>query len=71
MYRVVKRDGRVVDFEIDKIAKAMQKAFDATDTNYNDSVIDFLALNPSGRQGTDRLERSDDRRPGPGGPGTG
>ncbi len=44
MYRVVKRDGRVVDFEIDKIAKAMQKAFDATDTNYNDSVIDFLAL---------------------------
>ncbi|MBR3556844.1 MAG: ribonucleoside triphosphate reductase, partial [Oscillospiraceae bacterium] len=44
MYRVVKRDGRVVDFEIDKIAKAMQKAFDATDTNYNTSVIDFLAL---------------------------
>ena len=44
MYRVVKRDGRVVDFEIDKIAKAMQKAFDATNTNYNTSVIDFLAL---------------------------
>ena len=44
MYRVVKRDGRVVDFEIDKIAKAMQKAFDATNTNYNGSVIDFLAL---------------------------
>ncbi len=44
MYRVVKRDGRIVDFEIDKIAKAMQKAFDATDTNYTGSVIDFLAL---------------------------
>jgi anaerobic ribonucleoside-triphosphate reductase len=44
MYRVVKRDGRIVDFEIDKIAKAMQKAFDATETNYNTSVIDFLAL---------------------------
>ncbi len=44
MYRVVKRDGRVVDFEITKIANAMKKAFEATETNYNDSVIDFLAL---------------------------
>jgi len=44
MYRVVKRDGRIVDFEIDKIAKAMEKAFAATDTNYNTDVIDFLAL---------------------------
>ena len=44
MYRVVKRDGRIVDFEIGKIANAMKKAFDATATNYNDSVIDFLAV---------------------------
>ena len=44
MYRVVKRDGRIVDFELPKIANAMKKAFDATDTNYNDSVIDFLAV---------------------------
>ena len=44
MYRVVKRDGRIVDFELPKIANAMKKAFDATGTNYNDSVIDFLAV---------------------------
>ena len=44
MYRVVKRDGRIVDFELPKIANAMKKAFDATNTNYNDSVIDFLAV---------------------------
>ena len=44
MYRVVKRDGRIVDFELPKIANAMKKAFEATETNYNDSVIDFLAV---------------------------
>ena len=44
MYRVVKRDGRIVDFELPKIANAMKKAFEATNTNYNDSVIDFLAV---------------------------
>ena len=44
MYRVVKRDGRIVDFEISKIANAMKKAFDAIETNYNQSVIDFLAV---------------------------
>lgn len=44
MYRVVKRDGRVVEFQIEKIANAMKKAFEATGTNYTESVIDFLAL---------------------------
>ena len=44
MYRVVKRDGRIVDFEISKIANAMKKAFDATNTNYTDDVIDFLSI---------------------------
>ena len=33
MYRVVKRDGRIVDFELPKIANAMKKAFEATGTN--------------------------------------
>ncbi len=47
MYQVVKRDGKVVDFNINKIADAIKKAFDATDTEYNDSVIDFLALKVS------------------------
>ena len=47
MYQVVKRDGKVVDFNINKIADAIKKAFDATETEYNDSVIDFLALKVS------------------------
>ncbi|MBR2520645.1 MAG: ribonucleoside triphosphate reductase [Oscillospiraceae bacterium] len=44
MYRTVKRDGRVVDFDIEKIAVAIQKAFDATATNYNPSLINLLAV---------------------------
>ena len=47
MYQVIKRDGQVVDFDITKIANAIKKAFDATKTEYNDSVIDFLALKVS------------------------
>ena len=47
MYQVVKRDGKIVDFNIIKIADAIKKAFDATTTEYNDSVIDFLALKVS------------------------
>ena len=42
--KVMKRDGKVVDFDISKIAGAIRKAFEATSTEYNDSVIDFLAL---------------------------
>ena len=33
-----------MEFDINKIAAAIKKAFDATNTDYNDSVIDFLAL---------------------------
>ena len=47
MYQVSKRDGKVVDFDISKIAEAIKKAFQATNTEYNDSVIDFLALKVS------------------------
>ena len=42
--KVTKRDGKVVEFDIAKIADAIRKAFEATDTDYNDTVIDFLAL---------------------------
>ena len=47
MYQVIKRDGKIVDFDINKIAAAIKKAFDATGTDYNDSIIDFLALKVS------------------------
>ncbi|MBP0966811.1 MAG: ribonucleoside triphosphate reductase, partial [Oscillospiraceae bacterium] len=44
MYQVTKRDGKVVDFEITKIAEAIRKAFEAQNKQYHPSVIDFLAL---------------------------
>ncbi|HOQ14839.1 MAG TPA: ATP cone domain-containing protein, partial [Bacillota bacterium] len=44
MYQVIKRDGKVVDFDISKIASAITKAFIAQGVNYNQSVIDFMAL---------------------------
>ena len=44
MYQVVKRNDKVVDFDLGKIAAAIRKAFDAQEKQYNDSVIDFLAL---------------------------
>ena len=44
MYQVTKRDGTVVSFDMVKIASAIQKAFEATETPYTESVIDFLAI---------------------------
>ena len=44
MYQVVKRDGKVTDFEIGKISAAITKAFDALGKQYHPSVIDMLAL---------------------------
>ena len=44
MYRVRKREGELVDLNIGKIATAIGKAFTATGTEYNDNIIDFLAL---------------------------
>ena len=44
MYQVVKRDGYLVDFDIQKISLAITKAFDATNKQYHPGVIDFLAL---------------------------
>lgn len=43
-YIVEKRDGQTVDFEIDKIRIAMQKAFDAQNTKIDDSVMELLAI---------------------------
>ncbi|MDO4198288.1 MAG: ribonucleoside triphosphate reductase [Erysipelotrichaceae bacterium] len=44
MYRVVKRDGKIVDFNLSKISDAIKKAFDACDKAYVDDVIDLIAL---------------------------
>lgn len=44
MYRVIKRDGKVVEFNLSKISAAMTQAFDACKRQYNPDIIDFLAL---------------------------
>ncbi|MBR0475154.1 MAG: ribonucleoside triphosphate reductase [Erysipelotrichaceae bacterium] len=44
MYKVVKRDGELVEFNIQKISAALTKAFESTGRNYHPSVIDMLAL---------------------------
>ncbi len=44
MYRVVKRNSETADFNISKISDAIKKAFDACERQYNDNIIDFLAL---------------------------
>ena len=44
MYQVVKRDGKVVDFAIDKISDAITKAFVAIEKPYHPSVIELISL---------------------------
>ena len=44
MYKVIKRDGKSVDFELSKISEAIRLAFDACEKQYNRDTIDFLAL---------------------------
>ncbi|MBQ8606321.1 MAG: ribonucleoside triphosphate reductase [Clostridia bacterium] len=44
MYTVLKRDGKIVDFDLQKICEAISMAFDAQEKQYNDNIIDFLAL---------------------------
>ena len=44
MYNVIKRDGKIVEFNISKISNAIVLAFKACEKQYNQDVIDFLAL---------------------------
>jgi len=44
MYKVRKREGKIVPFDIEKIKNAMQKAFDSKNVKIDESVIDFLAI---------------------------
>ena len=44
MYKVRKRDGKIVPFEIEKIKDAIIKAFEAEEESYDENVIDFIAL---------------------------
>ena len=44
MYTVIKRDGEFASFDIRKISIAIQKAFDAIGKNYDENIVDFIAL---------------------------
>ena len=44
MYKVRKRNGKIVPFDIKKIGAAITKAFDAENKSYDENVIDFLSL---------------------------
>ena len=44
MYKVVKRDNTIVNFDLKKIINAMAKAFDALNKPYTDDILDHIAL---------------------------
>ena len=44
MYTVKKRDGKIIDFDLTKISDAIRLAFEAQEKDYNQNIIDFLAL---------------------------
>ena len=44
MYQVVKRDGKIADFNIAKISAAITKAFEAQQKPFNPDIVDLLAL---------------------------
>ena len=44
MYQVIKRDGKVVDFDLNKIKHAIISAFNACQKQFHPDTIDFLVL---------------------------
>ena len=44
MYDVIKRDGKIVSFDLSKIRAAITKAFEAQNRQYTPDIIDLLAL---------------------------
>lgn len=44
MFKVVKRDGEVAEFNLQKISSAIEKAFDAVQKQYDDDIVSLLSL---------------------------
>ena len=44
MYQVTKRDGEITEFNLTKISEAIRKACEAREKEYNQDIIDLLAL---------------------------
>ena len=47
MFEVVKRDGKVADFNLGKITNAIEQAFKATEMQYDDDILGLLSLRVS------------------------
>ena len=44
MFQVVKRDGEIAEFNLQKISNAVRKAFEAKEKCYSEDILDLLAL---------------------------
>ena len=44
MYQVIKRDNSIAEFDLNKVKNAIEKAFIACSRQYNENIIDLLAL---------------------------
>ena len=44
MIEVVKRDGEIAEFSLNKITEAIKKAFKATKKDYNNEILELLSL---------------------------
>ena len=44
MYKVIKRDGRLAEFNLTRIANAITKAFEATQIPYNPDIVNMLSV---------------------------
>ncbi|MDD3461195.1 MAG: ribonucleoside triphosphate reductase, partial [Mesotoga sp.] len=44
MLNVRKRNGAIVEFDLEKIINAMKKAFEATETHFNEDILERVAL---------------------------
>lgn len=44
MYQVIKRDGKITDFDLNKVSVAIAKAFEAQNKQYVPAIIDMLTL---------------------------
>ena len=50
VFKVVKRDGEIAEFDLAKISGAIAKAFEAKQMEYNSDMIDLLALRVTARR---------------------
>ena len=44
MFRVIKRDGEIAEFQLDKITEAIRKAFEANGKQYTRDMLEMLGL---------------------------